>query len=196
MILHQVDVPLTSTNWSTEVTVPLFDAAVGTLTGVDITLTGEMASIVALESLSQSAAVVRSEVSAMITLLRPDGSELMTAPFDVRLSELGAFDGSLDFAGTSGRSEFLYGVATASFSVSDPADLVMFEGFGDLTLPMEAMGTASTRGAGGIVASFETYASAEVFVQYTYDPLPIPAPAAAFLGALGLGTVVARRSRG
>ena len=180
---------LAATNWSKPVTFPLFDPSLGTLNRVEIDLGGWVASFARFESMDAGPATIETVVSADITLQRPDASTLVTiSPSVTRIEDVSAFDGVVDFSGSSGRKYNLSASAFESMNTTESADLMLFTGMGDILLPVEAVGFAASGGAGNLLAMFSTYASGGVSVTYHFTP--IPAPSAALLGAMGMSFIV------
>ena len=58
--------PLTSTNWNSTLTIPRFDPAQGTLTGVTFTINGGIAGQVGIESTDSAATVVTTNFQATV----------------------------------------------------------------------------------------------------------------------------------
>src|SRR4029079_11138573 len=94
---------LAPTKWNTTVQLPRFDHALGTLNTVDVCVTGQMLSNYNVESPDSIPETVTAFVQVLLTLTRPDMSVVLTAmPAVVVVDNLTAFDGTIDFRGTSG----------------------------------------------------------------------------------------------
>jgi len=192
-------IPLNTTNWNLSVTVPKFDGSLGTLTKITFDLMGDVEGSARFESLDAAPATVTMDLSAQITLQRPDLSPLVvTLPTASTLDNVTAFDGVIDFGGTSGKT---YPLLTASdadsamlLSPFSPIDTANFIGgpLDTITLPVKAQGASTGSGAGNLLLQFATQAAANVQVTYEYIPIPEPA-AASLLGLIGL--VLLRRRR-
>ena len=106
-----------------------------------------------------------------------------------------AFDGTIDFAGTSGKAyENLSGTDTASDNTTDSGDLALFTAMSlgeTISLPVTAVGSSSGSGAGNLLLLFNTFAGADIKVMYEYELIPAPGA----LALLGLGGLVATRRR-
>ncbi len=188
MITHTDSVPLTTTNWSSVLTIPRFDPAQGHLDAIGITLSGAVTGYVRFESLDGAPTGISSFLSADITLQRPDATVLAAiTPSDARVDGVGAFDGLIDFGGSSGRTYTLNAEVSASDTLTNGVDLALFSGSGDMMLPVLASAFSGAGGAGSLVASIMTSASAEAGVTYHYTP--VPAPSAALLGMIGFGFI-------
>jgi hypothetical protein len=174
-VCYTDSVPFTTTNWSDSVTVPKFDPALGTLQSVDITFTGSIVGSAQAESLDTSPTTVTETFQGQIILTRPDlstlGSVLPQAQF---VDTFSSYDGTIDFAGTSGTSHMNVS-ATQTVVVTTPppaGDLALFTGPignpGTITLPVTATGTSTASGSGNLITQFTQDASADVQVCYNY----------------------------
>lgn len=164
------------TNWQGQVTIPKFDPNLGILTGVHFELTGEVTGSAQVESLDPTATTVTTSFQATITLTRPDLSVLVvTTPAANFLDDLSPFDGTIDFAGTSGASHLNIAASATETADSPPpaGDLTLFTGPagnpGTISLPVEAVGTSFSSGSGNLITQFQTSAGASVLVCYNYE---------------------------
>jgi len=170
-------IPLQPTNWSSSMTVSKFDPNLGTLVSIDFTLSAQSQGDARAESLDASAAQVTLTFQNTVTLTRPDTSVIVvTIPEAQFMHVLSAFDGMIDFGGTSGVSH-LGLVANDSDSVTappPPSDLALFTGPaglpGTITLPVAASGSSSASGPGNLTSNFTSAASASLQVCYNYIP--------------------------
>jgi hypothetical protein len=185
----------TRTNWDNVLTFPKFDgAAIGpgvTLSQVTWELTGGVDGDASFESLDAGPTTVTMSLSAMIKLFAPDATPLgVVLPAAATSDDVLAFDGTIDFGGTSGRAYLgLTASDFASASSTEAAFLALFEGVGDVELGVTATGTSTASGAGNLLTLFQTFGAAEVRIKYDY----VPAPGA--MALLGLGGLVAGRRR-
>jgi hypothetical protein len=194
-ITHSASIALQDTNWRDSVTIPKFDPVLGTLTKVIYRLDGHVEGDARGESLDALPADVSMNLSASISLRRPDLSIIVQVlPIVNETFRASSFDGTIDFAGTSGRA-FLGLVNDASDTASSPplllSDLALFTGVGTITLPVHADGMSRGSGAGNLITRFGTRASARVTVQYEYQPASVPEGGTTLLtlavGLLSLG---------
>jgi hypothetical protein len=181
-ISYTDSVPVQRTNWSSSVTVPQFDPSLGTLDSIEFKLKGTVTGLARFESRDNGPTTVVMMLKAKVTLMRPDLSPLVVVLPLVQTSDnVTAFDGIIDFGGTSGRTyDNLSGDLTDSnvLNPPGPVDLATFVGLGNVTLPATAEGMSFGSGSGNLVQQFMTNAGAEATVTYNYH---VPEP-----GVLGM----------
>jgi hypothetical protein len=129
-------------------------------------------------------------------MFRPDSSVLdVVIPVVNNSDSATAFDGTVDFDGTSGKAYTgLSGSAMETDSTTAAADLALFSAsfIGEtVSLPVTAVGSSSGSGAGNLLLLFNTFAGADVKILYTYEIIPAPGA----LALMGLGGLVATRRR-
>ena len=168
--------PMQTTNWNDNATVPTFNPALGTLTGVRVRLTSTIQGAPSVENSSNASDFVTTVFCADVTVARPDTTLVTTTvPVAQYFDSLSAFDGTLDFGGTSG-IQHLNTVAqnTSTIVLNSAPDLTLFTGplggFSTVTLPVEARNTAFVIGAGPIVSALPQQASIALEVCYVYTP--------------------------
>lgn len=186
-------IPLSTTNWANSISIPKFDATLGTLDQITFILAGHIEGAASLENLETVPANVTVDLSAKLKLMRPDTSVIVvTIPVASVTELIPAFDGVMDFGGLSGRThENLSANHSESAVIPPPAsDLALFSGTGNIILPVSAEGFSSGSGAGNLLLQFNTLASAEATVRYDYTPVPEPSGLLALLtgipGLLGM----------
>ena len=189
---------LTTTTITNTFVFPKFDTAGGTktLTSIDFTLGGQVFGTAKGESQDASASVLTLTLEAKLTLARPgfSGNILISIPTIDSTFNATAFDGVNDFDGTSGVTFLSVASSTTADtqSLSGGADLALFTGAGNISLPIIAKGQSSGSGPGSFLQQFTTQASANASVSYNYTTSGVPEPkvygaigAVACLGLLG-----------
>ncbi len=182
---------LMTTNFTTSLTLPKFDTSLGTLTSVAIDFAGAVTSTIKFESLDAAPSTITGTASATVTLTRPDNSQLaVVLPSNTRSAQETAYDGVLDFAGTSGDvfSNISGNLTAPTVTLTSLSDLALFSGAGNILLPVIGAGASSVSGAGNVVSQITTQASGSAYVIYTYNATPaaVPEPASMALLAAGL----------
>ncbi|HEV3084349.1 MAG TPA: SdrD B-like domain-containing protein, partial [Gemmataceae bacterium] len=161
----------TATDWTKAVNLQQFDPTLGTLLSVDIMNAGSFVSDIKVESLDNAPSTITATDAGSLTLSGPGLASLLTTDSTSKSFSASAFDGIVDFAGTSGTD---FGAQTAnganSFTVTSAADLASFTGTGSLSFTEVAHATSSAAGAGNLISQISTTASAQVTVVYHYIP--------------------------
>lgn len=191
------DVNMTTTNWADTLSVAQFDSALGTLTKVVIDLWGAVEGGAKVESLDKGPATVNVNVEANITAVTAALSLAEILPVVNETFDLSAFDGVIDFAGTSGASmDDVYADASDMAELTG-GDMAEFIGTGTVDVLVAAEGSSNGTGAGNLINQFNTDAAAKLVVTYVYDevvaPPAVPLPASALLLAGGVALLGARR---
>ncbi|MBK9129528.1 MAG: choice-of-anchor E domain-containing protein [Phycisphaerales bacterium] len=173
-------IPLQFTNWASSVSFPRFDPNTGILVGVQVTLSSDVEVSAQYESLDAAPALVTLVRSADLFVFRPGAPTppalVTVSPSNSIQQQASAFDGVLDFRGTSGGM-----IPPTTFSdvstvnLPPPAsDLALFTGPagnpGIITLPVTAQGASQAFGPGNIASQFTTRAGVNVQVCYLYYP--------------------------
>ena len=190
-VQYSDSISLTKTNWSSTVTIPKFNSALGNLTSIEFYLDGYVEGSAKFESEDLEPTVVTMDLSAMLKLFRPNNTLLVvTIPVALTLDNASAFDGIIDYAGTSGKSYTGLNASKTESTTSSPpsSDLALFTGTGNIILPVSGTGASTGSGAGNLNLKFSTSASAIARVKYYYDVVPEPSGIAVILtGLAGLG---------
>jgi hypothetical protein len=159
------------TDWAQTQSVAQFDPGLGTLTGVDIISSGSLTSQIKFENLDSGPAMVTGTVSGDLTLAGAGLTDLVTTASTTENFQASAFDGVIDFAGTSGHD---FGPKSAggskSESLTTPSDLARFTGTGSVSLTETAHATSTATGAGNLITQINSSAIGTVQVVYHYIP--------------------------
>ena len=179
-ISYQDAVGLLTTDWTRTAQVPKFDPGLGSLIQIVLEITAMAERSYAFENLDAKEALITMRLAGSVQMQAPDLS-LLTAAFpEVYTADaVTAFDTTLDFAGSSGKTYAPAQVAawqnrvlTAPLSLADEAAFVGASGL--VSLPVHAEATAYATGPGNLYALFGSKASATVTVTYEYTPVPEP----------------------
>jgi hypothetical protein len=156
------------------VPLPRFDVPGQCLTSVCVRLEGQTIGFLGIENYENFPKVVNVTWSAKFDLLRPSLAPLLTVTPTVLTSDsLTTFDGSVDYAGTSGVTHSgLAAAAADSTCLTAGADLALFSGPGTITLPVTASNTSSHDGANSW--TFGIQGGAIIQLTYTYVPCSTP----------------------
>jgi hypothetical protein len=194
---------MATTNWTDVLGFSKFDTSLGTLTSIRFDLTGVVQGIGNAESLDASPTSVTLSLGSLLGLTRPDHSTLVVAnPVFTQTFDLMAYDGLIDFGGTSGATTGSESASGANFFVSsDAGDLALFSapGGGSIGLGLSASGNSYGAGSGNLITQFRTGAAGGAQVTYTFTPLATvaePGSLALVCGGAGLLGAARRRRKG
>ncbi len=191
MVTYSDSISQTTTNWSNVLTVSKFDTSLGTLNSVTITFGGSVVSNAKVESLDATSSTITAKSSAELKLSYSDGTLLFDeTPTNSKTFNASAFDGMIDFGGTSGHS---FGNVTATISPNDMtvltsgAEFAAFQGTGTYSFSTSTNDHSSTTGAGNLISQISTTAGDSVSVTYDYTPTSsVPEPSTAVTAAIGV----------
>jgi hypothetical protein len=157
-----------------------FNPALGTLNSVQIVFNGTLNSDVKVENLDAAPATVNAQVNGNLSLQGPGGTTLLSLTPAIRdnSTSLSAFDGTLDYGGTSGH-DFGLQSASAQKSITLTNNLSAFEGGGNVSFTESAQSSSTVSGSGNEQVHISSAAAGGVTVIYHYTPTPPPAPPAA-----------------
>jgi len=196
-ITYTDSVPTQLTVYTETVTLPKFDPSLGVLTKVLYALRAPVFGDIRFENLGGLPELTITDLTVSVRLQRPDTSDLLLAATGFHSEDnVTAFDGVLDFGGTSGRSYL--GLADTAYAAGDTtalADLVLFTGPGNIDLLVEAASASHVEGGGNMVTYSAASAGADVSVTYEYSPIPEPATLLLLAGG-SCGVLLRRRKCG
>ncbi len=163
-----------------------FNPSLGTLTSVTLTLAGTATGSIRFESLDAQAAAILANLTASISASGPAALAITTVPLSSTTTNVTAYDGTIDFGGTSGRTlDPLSATDTQSSSLS--SGFGSYVGTNNVTINLSANGNSTVSGSGNIVTNLSQKAGGIATLTYTYTPVPEPATMAVLsIGALGL----------
>lgn len=164
--------------WSSIVTVNKFDPSLGTPREVLVTIQNDLTGTVAVDNLSAQAWDVGFDQSAAVSVAVPGNGTLepATVTDDSSASlDLGAYDGTTDFTGTSGtivsfsNADPLAVTATGGGTLTDDADLLAFTGAGTIALSVNSTGLSDMIGPPNLLSEIAQSTGATVSVSYVYS---------------------------
>lgn len=171
LLAKSATIPTTATDWTQSLTVPQFDPSLGTLTSIDIVNAGTFTSSIKVESLDGGSSNIVATVSGSLTLTGTGVSGLVSTSSANKSFTASAFDGTIDFGGTSGHDFGSPNTSgTNTLTISDPASLAAYIGGGNMTFSDVAHATSSASGAGNLLTQIGTTANAQLSVVYHYIP--------------------------
>ena len=171
ILTKTASIPTTSTDWTQSVTLGQFDPSLGTLTSIDIVNAGTFTSDIKVESLDGAPSNIVATVSGTLTLTGNGVAGLVANSAANETFSASAFDGTIDFGGTSGHDFGNNNASgTNSITLSDPASLAAYTGVGTVSFSDFAHATSSATGAGNLLTQIGTTANAQIEVIYHYIP--------------------------
>jgi hypothetical protein len=183
------------TNWAKTLELPQFDPSLSILTGITVQIEGRTAGEIRVETPNPTPSTVISTLQSQITLALPGGATLQVNPSSTITDDFTAFDGEIDFAGTSGATHLDLSASVTESAVLPAGDWAPYVGLGVVSLPVEALGLSSSSGPGAIMTQFTSLAAATVDVTYEYREFGVPDAGAtgALLGGAFLALGAFRR---
>ncbi|MGE3821667.1 MAG: SdrD B-like domain-containing protein [Isosphaeraceae bacterium] len=177
---QSITIPATLTNFTTPFALAKFNPDLGELLDVEITVHGQLTSVIRAENTSTSSPeTIEATVAGEIRLTGP-GLDLMASVQSTgETFNAAVYDGTTDYAGPSGHD---FGARTATIdqtyvlSKSNNDDLSAFIGSGDFLGIFDAR--ARSRASGGGNLDYQTASSAQAIVTavYRYRPNTCLAP--------------------
>jgi hypothetical protein len=150
-----------------------FSQAMGTLTEVDLVTSGSIRAEFQAENLGTTTTTIEGTVAGNLSINVPTGAVPVTIPSLHWALDAPAFDGTLDFGGTSGKE---IAPATSSSSpqtiaLTSAADLAAFTGNFRMPLSVSDHTTRDSSATDGkLSAAFNTQTSATITVIYHFIP--------------------------
>ncbi|WP_020465971.1 choice-of-anchor E domain-containing protein [Singulisphaera acidiphila] len=161
----------TPTNYTKSATIPQFDPSLGTLTSVDVTFAGTLASQIRVESRDANPMTVTGHTEGTLVVQAPGIADLMLRPTSTVTFPASAYDGVPDFGGTSGKD---FGNVSAddtkSVTLTTPGDLAAYTGTGTVPFSVGAASSSAAAGPGNLLTEISSTAAATVNVVYHYLP--------------------------
>lgn len=163
-------IPMQITNWNINCPINQFDPALGDLQSISVSMHSDINSTAYIESTDPTPISVSAQVSASVTLQRPDNSTLVnTLPLYSANYPLSAFDGIINYSGTSGvTAPNLIASQSDTLITTTASDLALFTGTSTVNLPVVASGIASFNGSANLATLVDTLAASQITVSYSY----------------------------
>jgi len=157
------------------VSLPKFDQSGQCLSSVCIRFEAQTIGFVGIENFANFPKIVNVTWSAQFDLLRPSLVPLLgVTPTLLKSYALSSYDGTADYAGTSGTTDSgLAASAADSLCLTSASDLALFSGPGTISLPITAVNTSTHDGANSW--SFGVQGGAITRITYTYVDCATPA---------------------
>ncbi|WP_406694763.1 choice-of-anchor E domain-containing protein [Singulisphaera sp. Ch08] len=163
--------PATPTNFTRSATISQFDPSLGTLTSVDVTFSGKLASQIKVESRDGTPMTVIGHAEGTLVTQAPGIADLTLRPTSTVTFPAAAYDGLSDFGGTSGKD---FGEVSANESktvtLTTPSDLAAYTGTGTVPFSVGAASSSAAAGPGNLLTEISSTGEATVDVVYHYLP--------------------------
>jgi hypothetical protein len=172
-ILQTQTVADSAVGWSVPLSFNQFDPSLGVLSSIDVGIVGDVTGTAAIQNLGATAASLQVNLPGTIDVAAPDGTWLASvSPIASTTVNLGAYDGTTDFTGTSGT--VVAGFSNVATAVSDyvpsPCTGAAIVGTGSIDLTASSQVTSSLYADGNLLSLTQGEAGATVSVQYNYQP--------------------------
>jgi hypothetical protein len=189
-------------NWQQLLTFSQFDPTLGILNDITFQILTTVQGSVGLENASNNPASITATMGGAVTVERLDTSVIGATQASVSLSaDLPSFDGTIDFAGTSGTSTTGLSSTSSTTSILTGADdLSAFTGPGTIYLAAYGVDNSFTTGGDFTQSQFLDLVGGTVLLTYDYTssaPTMVPEPRGMLVfgaGLAGLGAARWRRS--
>lgn len=159
-------IPLTPTDWTNTVTVPRFNIPGATLTAVTVEVQGYITNRLSAESKSNLARTITVTNTTDLVVTAPNLPTIQTALTNGDKVPLSGYDGTDNFAGTSG---FSIGADAEVEDEDNVTNLTPWVGSGTVGVVATAKATSGYSGPADYSFQTQTSASACIIVTYTYD---------------------------
>ncbi len=170
-LVYTDTVPITSVStYPKSFTFPQFNPTLGILTNVTITVTGEFTGSAGYENLDVNPAAVNAQVIANLQVNTPNNSSLNIGGSMLTINDTPpAFDGTIDFSGSSGKTYSFAQTVTMVGNYGAADNLTPYVGNGLLNSPITASSAWSGSGsAADLLTSVKTRAGATAQIRYVY----------------------------
>jgi protocatechuate 3,4-dioxygenase beta subunit len=168
---HTISFPETPTDWTATQSVPQFDPSLGTLTSVEILNADPIKNTIKVENLDTAADQIHVTMTGTLTLSAPGVSGLVTNLSADQTFSASAFDGTIDFGGTSGHTFAPQTVnGSNSTTLTAATDLAQYIGTGTVSFTEATHASSMATGSANLLVQVNTTAASNVTVIYHYIP--------------------------
>ncbi len=175
--------PKFKTNWTGDYQCSFnkFNPSLGILKKVNMILTGSVLASVSVENEdvgNYSNLNISNTAEANVNLKNPfdnNSNILLAIPSKSITGNLSAFDGTIDFGGTSGRADT--NITATDFKtgfITSTTLLPNFIGTNNYSLPVSTLGKSGCTGGGNLICKNQTFASGTVALSYEYEAFLMP----------------------
>lgn len=156
--------------WSSNVTLPKFDAELGTLRAVDLSCEMNLSQEVMIENENPNPVNYTLILAGELTVELPSSDGLSISFNQSTAGNLSGYDGDTDYQGSSGsKSVIPIPTEAATKSIADINDFLANAPNETIVLPVVVDASSQTKTSGRSNSGVFSIAGAEVCVTYTYD---------------------------
>lgn len=156
--------------WSSNVTLPKFDPALGTLRAVDLSCEMNLSQEVMIENENPNPTNYTLILAGELMVGLPSSDGLSIRFNQSTAGNLSEYDGNTDYAGSSGiKSVIQIPTEAATTSIADISDFLADASGESIVLPVVVDAISQTETSGRSNSGVFSIAGAEVCVSYTYD---------------------------
>lgn len=171
-------------------TLPQFDATIGTLTMVTLNWTGSISGTATVTKGPRAGRVFSASVSAFLEGTGPSSLSMDVTPTDDLITSATVFAANEVKSYTVAATDTLEQMFTSA-----DGEFAAFLGTGDVSYLFDGFNFSGSSQQGNAAVSSSTFGSMDVVVTYTYDTTVIPVPAALPLLASAFGVLGLMRLR-
>ena len=159
--------------WSSNVTLPKFDAELGTLRAVDLSCEMNLSQEVMIENENPNPVNYTLILAGELTVELPSSDGLSISFNQSTAGNLSGYDGDTDYQGSSGsKSVIPIPTEAATKSIADINDFLANAPNETIVLPVVVDASSQTKTSGKSNSGVLSKAGAKVCVSYTYDLIP------------------------